>query len=318
MEKSTGPGRGEAKAVLIAGPTASGKSALAARLADALGGVIVNADSMQVYRELRILTARPSAEEEAARPHRLYGHVSAAEAYSVARWLADVDGVLAEADQTGRTPIIVGGTGLYFTALVTGLSEVPEIPEAIRSYWRARGRADGGAALHETLRERDPVMAERLRPSDPQRIVRALEVMEATGRSLADWQAEAAPPRLDPARCHKVVLAPDRADLRVRIETRFSQMLEEGAREEVKALDRLDLDPALPAMKAIGVAPLLAHSMGLLSLEGARDRAVADSARYAKRQETWFRNRFADWDRLDPAAIPETADGRWPWALAAS
>lgn len=317
MEESTGPGRGEAKAILIAGPTASGKSALAARLAEALGGVIVNADSMQVYRELRILTARPSAEEEAAQPHRLYGHVPASEAYSVARWLADVDGVLAEAAESGATPIIVGGTGLYFTALVSGLSEVPEIPEAIRSYWRARGRVDGGAVLHEALAERDPVMAERLNPTDPQRIVRALEVVEATGRSLADWQAEAAPPRLDPARCHKLVLAPDRADLRLRIAERFAQMLRQGALEEARALDALNLDPALPAMKAIGVPPLIAHSRGLLSLEGARERAIADSARYAKRQETWFRNRFADWDRIDPAALVDGVEGRWPWALAA-
>lgn len=291
----------EARAVLIAGPTASGKSALAARLAEASGGVIVNADSMQAYAELAILTARPSPEEEARLPHRLYGHVPAREAYSVARWLDDVDRVLGEAEGEGRLPILVGGTGLYFTALLSGLSDVPEIPDAIRSYWRARGRVDGGVRLHDELKERDPVMAERLRPSDPQRIVRALEVIEATGRSLADWQAEASPPRLDAAACRRIVLAPDRDWLRSRIAERFEAMLAAGALEEARALDALELDPALPAMKAIGVAPLIAHAHGDLSLQGARARTLADTARYAKRQETWFRNRFADWERIDPA-----------------
>ncbi|MEW5421191.1 tRNA (adenosine(37)-N6)-dimethylallyltransferase MiaA [Amorphus sp. 3PC139-8] len=289
------------RAVLIAGPTASGKSALALRFAEEFGGPVVNADSMQVYRDLRVLTARPTPEDEARVPHRLYGHIPGEEAYSVARWLDELDPILAEASQTGQTPIVVGGTGLYFTALLSGLSEVPEIPEAIRSYWRARARTDGAAAVYEALAEIDPTMAERLQPSDPQRVVRALEVMETTGRSLADWQAQASPPRLEAARCRKIVLAPDRGWLRERIATRFEAMLAAGALEEAKALDAKALDPALPVMKAIGVPPLIAHLRGLLSLDGARLRTVSDSTRYAKRQETWFRNRFADWERIDPA-----------------
>ncbi|MGX1308587.1 tRNA dimethylallyltransferase [Amorphus suaedae] len=291
---------GEGRAILIAGPTASGKSALALALAEETGGAVVNADSMQVYRELEILSARPGPEETARAPHLLYGHVPMVEPYSVARWLAEVTEVLADLDRTGRMPIVVGGTGLYFTALTEGLSEVPEIPEDIRTHWRARGREEGGAAMHAELRERDPVMAERLRPSDAQRIVRALEVREATGRSLADWQADTPPPILPAADCRRLVLAPERGRLRERIARRFEAMLDVGARAEAQRIAALRLDAALPAMKAIGLAPLIAHTIGLVTLEDARARAFADTARYAKRQETWFRNRFPDWERLDP------------------
>ena len=291
---------GGGRAILIAGPTASGKSALALALAEETGGTVVNADSMQVYRELEILSARPGPDETARAPHVLYGHVPMAEPYSVARWLAEVTGVLADLEAAGRMPIVVGGTGLYFTALTEGLSEVPEIPEDIRAHWRARGREEDSAALHAELGVRDPVMAGRLRPSDAQRIVRALEVREATGRSLADWQADTPPPLLPAACCRRIVLAPERGRLRERIARRFDTMLDHGARAEADRIAALRLDPALPAMKAIGLAPLIAHAIGLVTLEDARARAIADSARYAKRQETWFRNRFADWDRLDP------------------
>lgn len=291
---------GEGRAILIAGPTASGKSALALALAEETGGAVVNADSMQVYRELEILSARPGPAETARAPHVLYGHIPMAEPYSVARWLAEVTEVLAELEKAKRLPIVVGGTGLYFTALTEGLSEVPEIPDNIRAHWRGRGRAEGGAAMHAELSERDPVMAERLRPSDAQRIVRALEVREATGRSLADWQSDTPPPILPAADCRRIVLAPDRGRLRERIARRFDTMLKAGAQAEADRIAALRLDPMLPAMKAIGLAPLIAHGIGLVAREDARARAVADSARYAKRQETWFRNRFADWDRLDP------------------
>lgn len=298
MERSLKAAGGK-RAVLIAGPTASGKSALALALAEATGGAIVNADSMQVYRELSILSARPGPEEEARAPHRLYGHVSMREAYSVARWLDEVAAVLTGLFAEGQLPILVGGTGLYFTALTEGLSQVPDIPEEIRERWRARGRDEGGEALHAVLRERDPAMAERLRPSDPQRIVRALEVLEATGRSLADWQAETGPVLLPAEDCRRIVLAPERPHLRERIADRFDAMIAAGALDEACAVAAMDLDPSLPAMKAIGLAPMIAHSLGLATLEGARERAVADTARYAKRQETWFRNRFADWERLE-------------------
>lgn len=291
---------GGGRAILIAGPTASGKSALALALAEATGGAVVNADSMQVYRELQILSARPGPDETARVPHLLYGHVPMAEAYSVARWLAEVTDVLADLERTDRRPIVVGGTGLYFTALTEGLSEVPEIPDQIRDYWRARGREEDAAALHAELGERDPVMAARLRPSDAQRIVRALEVKEATGRSLADWQADTPPPLLPAGDCRRIVLAPERWRLRERIARRFDMMLDAGAQAEAERIAAMGLDPSLPAMKAIGLAPLIARGLGLVSLEDARARAVADSARYAKRQETWFRNRFPDWERMDP------------------
>jgi tRNA dimethylallyltransferase len=294
--------------ILIAGPTASGKTALALALAERLGGPVVNADAMQVYRELRLLTARPSPEEEAVAPHRLYGHVPAARGYSVAAWLADVAPVLAEARAAGRTPIVVGGTGLYFEALTRGLAMVPEIPDEIRERWRRQAACLGPAGLLERLSERDPVMAGRLEDGDPQRLVRALEVIEATGRSLAAWQADTPPALVDPADAAKLVLAPDRAWLHGRIEARLSAMLAAGALEEAAAFARLGLDPALPAGRAIGVAPLAAAARAETSLEDAARRAVVDTRRYAKRQETWFRNRMADWPRFDPRNIRQACD----------
>ena len=261
------------RAVLIAGPTASGKSALALALAERARGVIVNADSMQVYRDLRIITARPTAEDEARAPHRLYGHVDAAENYSVGRWCQDVKVELDAAWAAGRLPILVGGTGLYFKALTQGLSAVPPTPPEIRAAVRARCDVEGAAALHAELARRDPATAARLRPGDRMRIARALEVLEATGRSLSDWQRDGMPAILDPDQALKIFLAVDRAELGRRIDARFDAMLAAGALDEVRALDARRLDPMLPAMKAHGVPWLRRHLAGEIGLErGGRGR----------------------------------------------
>jgi tRNA dimethylallyltransferase len=281
--------------VLIAGPTASGKSALALRLAEKLGGTIVNADSMQVYRDLRIITARPAPEEEARARHLSYGHVDAAVNYSTGQWLRDVGGVLAELARDGRTAILVGGTGLYFKALTTGLAAVPPIPTDIRSAVRGRLASDGVRPLYEELSARDPQTANRLMPNDRSRISRALEVMLATGRSLSDWHREGLPPLIDASRAAKVFITTERKELVRRIETRFAAMLEAGALEEVRALRQRQLDPSLPAMKAHGVPWLIRHLNGEISLDEAAAGAVMDTRRYAKRQVTWFRNQMKDW-----------------------
>ncbi len=238
------------RAILIAGPTASGKSALALALAERLGGVVINTDSMQVYRDLRIITARPSPEGEAGAPHRLYGHVDAAENYSVGRWCQDAGTALAEAWREDRIPILAGGTGLYFKALTQGLSAIPPTPPEIRSAVRARCEIEGAAALHAELGRRDPVTAARLRPGDRMRIARAIEVLEATGRPLADWHRAGMPAILDPAQAIKLFLDVDRAELHRRIDARFDAMLAAGALDEVRVLDARALDPLLPAMKA--------------------------------------------------------------------
>ena len=285
-------------AVLIAGPTASGKSTLALQLAAAMSGIVINADAMQVYRELLVLTARPSAEDEALAPHRLYGHVAAAMRYSVGAWLADLAKVLAEARAAGRVPILVGGTGLYFKAATDGLVELPEVPAEIRASLKEKAEMLGLAGLHDMLVARDPIMAERLPPSDPQRIVRALEVLEATGRSLAEWQTTTpAAPLIDPATARKIVLDPEREVLRERIAERFRQMVDAGAIEEAARLAGLGLDPDLPAMKAIGVRELTAAARGETTLEDAIEKAITETRRYAKRQRTWFRHQMPDWER---------------------
>lgn len=274
--------------ILIAGPTASGKSALAIAIARRLGGTIVNADSMQVYAELRILTARPTPEEEREAPHRLFGHVPAATAYSAGRWLADVAPLLA-----GDGPVvIVGGTGLYLKALTEGLSEIPPIPAAIRQHWRGEAARLPADVLHALLAARDPATAARLRASDPQRIVRALEVLEATGRPLAAWQTEPRRPLLGQGRWRGLILAPERHDLRARIDARFDRMMAEGALEEARHLAALRLDPGLPAMRALGVPPLIAHLEGRITLVEAVERAKAETRRYAKRQATWLRHQL--------------------------
>jgi tRNA dimethylallyltransferase len=284
-----------AKAVLIAGPTASGKSALALRLAEKLGGTIVNADSMQVYRDLRIITARPTPEEEKRVPHRLYGHVDAAINYSTGQWLRDVAGVLGELARDGRTAILVGGTGLYFKALTTGLAAVPPIPTEIRSVVRERLQREGVRPLYDELRDRDPDTANRLMPNDRSRISRALEVVLATGRSLSDWHRDGMPPLIDPAQTAKVFITCERKELVRRIETRFAAMLKAGALDEVRALAARKLDPLLPAMKAHGVPWLIRHLGGEISLDEAAAGAIMDTRRYAKRQLTWFRNQMKDW-----------------------
>jgi tRNA dimethylallyltransferase len=291
-----------ARAVLIAGPTASGKSALALELAEGCRGVIINADSMQVYSGLRIVTARPSPADEARAPHVLYGHVDAGENYSVGRWIEDVRGALADAAAAGRVPIVVGGTGLYFKALTQGLSAVPPIPGDIRAAVRGRLDAHGAPALHAELAERDPDAAARIKPADRVRIARALEVIESTGRPLADWHKEALPPLLDAAGAAKVFLTPERAALHRRIDARFDDMLAAGALDEVRALAARDLDPLLPAMKAHGVPWLRRHLTGAMTLAEAADQAKQDTRRYTKRQLTWFRHQLGDWPWLDPDA----------------
>ena len=296
-----------AKAVLIAGPTASGKSRAALELGERLGGTIINADSMQIYRELRELTARPSSSEEARVPHRLYGTVSAAEAYSVGRWLDDVAAAMVEARGEGRLPILIGGTGLYFKALTEGLAPVPDIPAAVRSYWREQADSLGPEALYGALAARDPTMAARLGPSNSQRILRALEVIDATGVSLAEWQGGNAPPVLASGEALRFVIAPERETLYAAIDARFDRMLARGVLEEVRRLANLDLDPGLPAMRAHGVCELAAYLAGAASLEEAVAKAKTETRRYAKRQMTWLRRSMTDWEWFPDAAAAVAA-----------
>jgi len=290
------PRAGRPKAVLIAGPTASGKSAAALGLARSLGGTIINADSMQLYRELAILTARPAEADMPLAPHRLYGSVPAAEAYSAGKWLEDAARALREAEGEGRVPILVGGTGLYFKALTEGLAPVPDVPPEIRKAWREQAEKIGAEGLHRELAARDPVMAARLRPSDPQRILRALEVIDATSVSLSEWQGGSAAPVLAPEGVLKIVIAPEREPLYAGIDARFDRMIEEGALQEVRALLALRLDPGLPAMRAHGVRELATHLAGECSLDAAITKSKTESRRYAKRQMTWARRFMKNWD----------------------
>ncbi len=285
-------------AIVIAGPTASGKSAFALDLAMRRGGVIINADSMQVYRELAILTARPSPDDEARAPHRLYGFRSGAYPYSVGQWLADAAAALEEAQTRGLVPIFTGGTGLYFKALFEGLSPVPEIPEAVRAHWRARAQRDAAPTLHAELAKRDPAAAAQIRPSDMQRIVRALEVIEATGCSLVQWRKSAGTPLLDESRAETYVIAPERTALYRACDARTEAMLAAGALDEVAALLRLDLDSHLPVMRAIGVRPLGAYLSGEIDLQTARERLKTETRRYAKRQLTWLRRNMISWESV--------------------
>lgn len=286
---------------LIAGPTASGKSALALALAERRGSFVINADSMQVYAELRILTARPGPEEERRAPHRLYGHVPMAAGYSVARWLEDAEAGLAEARAAGRAPIFVGGSGLYFKALTEGLSPMPRIPAEIRQEVRQRLAREGRAVLHAELSMRDPKIAARLPAGDSQRLLRAFEVLEATGRPLSAWQQA---PRqgalVDALKARRVVLWPDRAVLHARINARLDGMIAAGALDEVSAIARLGLESALPGYRAHGLRPLLAHIRGEITLEEAAERTRGETRQYAKRQFTWFRHQTSDWERLAP------------------
>ncbi|WP_137043788.1 tRNA (adenosine(37)-N6)-dimethylallyltransferase MiaA [Pseudolabrys sp. FHR47] len=283
------------QAVLIAGPTASGKSALALALADRLGGTIVNADSMQVYAGLRVITARPTAEEEARAQHMLYGHVDAAESYSTGQWLREVTQVLDDIAAAGRVPIVVGGTGLYFKVLTEGIAAVPAIPAEIRESVRERLARDGVSSLYTELTALDPVTAARLMPLDRSRIARALEVVLATGRSISDWHGEGTAPLLPPERAVKIFVTLERTQLVSRIEARFAAMMQAGALDEVRALAARDLDPLLPAMKAHGVPWLIRHLKGEIPLDEAVAGSIMDTRRYAKRQHTWFRGQMKDW-----------------------
>ena len=289
-------------AVLIAGPTASGKSALASRIARDHGGVVVNTDSMQVYADLRVLTARPDAAEEACVDHRLYGHVDGATNYSLGHFTRDATALLK--DLGGRLPVFVGGTGLYFRALEQGFSELPPVPDAIRA--RIRDEAEGRPteALHADLARRDPEGAARLRSTDRMRVMRALEILAATGKPIASFYGDPVPGPLAGLNLTRVFLAPDRDVLRQRIDARFRTMMAQGAMEEVAALRARRLDPMLPVMRAHGVPGLIAHLDGALGLEEAITRGQADTRAYAKRQFTWFRHQMGDgWRWLDPEAL---------------
>jgi len=286
--------------ILIAGPTASGKSALALELAAKLGGVIINADSMQVYRDLRIITARPTPDEEKRVPHRLYGHVDAAENYSVGRWFGEAAAALADTFGQGRPAIMTGGTGLYFSTLTRGIAAVPPVPAEIRRVVRNRLATEGVAALHQELSKRDPATAARLKPGDRARITRALEVVLATGRSLTQWHEDNMPARLDLAAAAKVFLMPNRDELGLRIHARFDAMMAAGALEEVRAFAARNLDPNLPAMKAHGVPWLIRHLKGEIAMAEAVAQAKRDTRRYTKRQATWFRNQLPQFEWAEP------------------
>lgn len=283
--------------VLIAGPTASGKSSLAADLAERAGGWVVNADSMQVYSGWHLLTARPDAADESRAPHRLYGHVDPGTRYSVGAWLREVTVLLGEARAAGAVPVVVGGTGLCFAALTRGLSTVPPTPDAVRAEAGDRLARRGAEAFRRDLLARDPAAA-ALDIENPRRMLRAWEVMEATGRSITDWARETPPPILPLDAARAFVIDADRDTLVARIERRFDGMVEGGMLDEVKAMAARGLDPSLPAMKAVGAPPLMAHLRGEVSLEDAVAQAKTDTRRYAKRQRTWLRNRMADWTRI--------------------
>lgn len=286
-------------AILITGPTASGKSALALELAKRHGGHVINADSMQVYDTLRVLTARPSEEEMEGVPHHLYGHVPAGAAYSTGDWLREVAALITDLKARSVLPVIVGGTGLYFKALTGGLDEMPAIPAEVRKRLRDRLIAEGPEALYRELESRDPAMAARLGRQDGQRIVRALEVLEATGRSIAAFQGQGGPVIVDPRRAKRIIKLPDRKLLHERINRRFARMFDDGAVAEVEVLLELGLSPDMPAMKAIGVSQIAALLRGELTPEEAVDQASAATRQYAKRQMTWFRNQMdASWERI--------------------
>jgi tRNA dimethylallyltransferase len=294
-----------ADAVLIAGPTASGKSRLAMRLAERIGGAVINADSMQVYAGPRILTARPTDAEMARAPHLLYGHVGVREPYSVGRYQADAIGALAQARSLGRIPIFVGGTGLYFGTLTDGIADIPPVPAAIRAATAQRRSALGAEAFFAELAARDPHAAAKLRASDTQRTLRAYEVFEATGRPLAHWQAQIGKPLLEGMAPVRFVLSPPREELHRRIDARFERMIEDGALDEAAHL--AGIDPTLPAAKLLGLRELLAVRAGATTLDEAKSAAKAATRQYAKRQMTWFRQRMKEWEWIEAPNSGEIA-----------
>jgi tRNA dimethylallyltransferase len=294
-------------AILIAGPTASGKSALALRLAERLGGTIINVDSMQVYRDLSILTARPTPADEARVPHLMFGTLDGATNFSVGQYLAAAEQALAQARTAERTPIFTGGTGLYFKALLNGLSDIPAVPAQVRAEVRVESVGLSPPQLHARLAAIDPATAARLRPSDPQRILRALEVVAATGQPLSSFQGARVRPLLAPQECLCLFISPQRAALHAAIDQRFDQMLAAGALEEVDALRRRQLDPALPMMRAHGVPHLIAHLEGRIPLEEAARLGKRDTRAYVKRQFTFARHQLPEFlwlasDNLTPQA----------------
>lgn len=294
--------RTDPEIILLAGPTASGKSALALAFAEATGALVINADALQVYADWRVLTARPTAEEAARAPHRLYGHVDAARPdYSVGRWLDELSGALSEAREQGRPAVVVGGAGLYLGAAVEGLAPIPPIPPEIRAQAERTLRETGPPALLADLEAHDPETAARIDRANPRRIQRAWEVWAATGLGMTAWAARTPAPRIG-AQARRFVIAPDRAALHAAIERRFHAMLAAGALEEVRAVRARGLSPDLPALQALGARPLSAHLAGERALGDAAEAAIIGTRQFAKRQETWFRNRFADWTRLDAAA----------------
>ncbi|WP_328768092.1 tRNA (adenosine(37)-N6)-dimethylallyltransferase MiaA [Devosia sediminis] len=294
---------GQRRAVLIAGPTASGKSALALDRARAGSAVIVNADSMQVYGTLRVVTARPSAADEALAEHRLYGAVPASERFSTGQWVRAVEAVLGEIDPQ-REVIFVGGTGLYFTALTDGFADVPEISTALTLEVQQEIQDLDEPQRMRMLAAEDPETAQRLKVADPQRVVRAIAVKRATGRALSSFQEDQQPGLLVGWDIEKLVLSPDREVLRDRIAQRFAAMFDNGAVEEVEALRQQKLDPSLPAMKAIGVREISDWMDGIHSRDEAITLATIATHQYAKRQRTWFRNRMGDWPRLGLGGAP--------------
>jgi tRNA dimethylallyltransferase len=284
------PPRG--KVVIVAGPTASGKSNVALAIAEKFSGDVINADSMQLYRELRVITARPDDDTMARAPHRLFGVLPAAERCSAGRWLSLALAEIAATLARGRLPVVVGGTGLYLRALMTGLSRIPTVPAEHRLAAERRFGEIGAAAFHAELARIDPVAAQRLSPNDRQRMIRAREVFEATGRPLSDWQREPPETAGQGYRFATMVLAPPRADLYAAIDARFQRMVDHGAVDEARRFAALGLDPALPATKAIGLRPLIRHAAEEISLTEALELGQRESRRYAKRQGTWFRHQI--------------------------
>lgn len=288
------------QSILIAGPTASGKSAFALMLAKKLDGVIINADSMQVYRDLRVLTARPSEAEELEAPHRLYGHLDASESYSAAQWTAQAIVEIRKAQQEGKMPIVIGGTGMYFRFLLEGVAVIPDIDPDIRAAVRAECDAEGAQVLHESLKTLDPAAFDRLHATDSQRVCRAVEVYRSTGKSLSDWhQDHAAGPLNDDDQqglVDKLVIDIDRETLYDRCNQRFDLMLEGGALAEVEALMKRQLDPQLPCLKSLGYPELSRMISGKMSRSEAADESKMMTRRFAKRQMTYFRNQFKHWD----------------------
>ena len=292
-------------AILIHGPTASGKSELSVALAQRVDGEVINADSMQVYRDLRVISARPSASEMAGVPHHLFGHVPASERYSTGKWLSAVKPVIAKVQRRGKVPIIIGGTGLYHLALIEGLSEIPPVPEDIRAEVTELYQQGGTAALREKLDQVDREAAERLGEGDRQRLSRALEVWLATGKSITSFQGKKANPILGANEWMAVALTPTRNRLYARIDRRFEGMLMEGAMEEARDLEAQGLPEDLPAMKAHGIPWLLAYLRGEISAESAAENAKRDTRRYAKRQFTWIGRQFPFWPRVPSFALED-------------